>query len=124
MLEKHGKAGKAPLEGSIEERRKHVRLTRSVPVRVVDLDGEIELLSADVGGGGVRLFSKEPLKARHSVSMKIFLDDSKVPVVAKGTVVWERKAVSKDRYEVGVHLVNMGTDDRRRLVEFVRQNSG
>ena len=91
----------------MEERRRFVRLPARLSVSATILpDGrKQEMVSKDISGGGLRLFSDKPLPPGTQLQLAVTLSGRGEPVNAIGEVVWS------ETYEV------IGRTDRQRSVE-------
>ena len=104
-------------------RREHPRLRFHVPVR---FGGEEyrsqDSLTKDLGGGGVRLVSRDFLPVNSKVKLEFFLTPASEALKAVGKVVWIQKIPYSYQHEVGIQFLDISEPTRKRITLFVDQN--
>jgi len=105
-------------------KREYVRMRYPIPVR---FGGEIarvqDTLMKDIGGGGIRLLSREFLPVDSKVKLEFFLTPASEGLMAVGKVIWIQKVPYSYQHEVGIQFVDISDTTRKRIRHFVEQNA-
>lgn len=108
------------------ERRKYPRLKDGVKViyKRLGINGEYELLSSNLGGGGVCLPLKERIKPGSLLELGLRLPQDKEPFFCLVKVVWQAEQSEKgkdgqDYYETGVEFLRIDLNQRIRIIRYV-----
>ena len=104
-------------------RREFPRLSSHIPVRFGgDENRSQDSLTKDLGGGGVRLVSREFLPVNSKVKLEFFLTPASEALKAVGKVVWIQKVPYSYQHEVGIQFLDISDPSRKRIAHFVEQN--
>ena len=104
-------------------RREFPRLSSHIPVRFGGEENRSQdSLTKDLGGGGVRLVSREFLSVNSKVKLEFFLTPASEALKAVGKVVWIQKLPYSFQHEVGIQFLDISDPSRRRIAHFVEQN--
>ena len=79
-------------------------------------------LTKDVGGGGVRLVSRDFLPINSKVKMEFYLTPASEVLKAVGKVVWIQKLPYSYQHDVGIQFTDIPEPAQRRINTFVDQN--
>jgi c-di-GMP-binding flagellar brake protein YcgR len=88
------------------------------------IEGEVTLPTADLGGGGIRLFVNKKVKIGTLVELGLILPHEEQIFFSLGEVVWQMKDATKTQrgenlYETGVKFINLDIAHRMRLIRFI-----
>ena len=104
-------------------RREFPRLSSHIPVRFGGEENRSQdSLTKDLGGGGVRLVSREFLPVDSKVKLEFFLTPASEALKAVGKVVWIQKLPYSYQHDVGIQFLDISDPSRRRIAHFVEQN--
>jgi c-di-GMP-binding flagellar brake protein YcgR len=110
----------------MKERRKYRRVKVGVKLvyKLLGIKGEVTLPTADLGGGGIRLFVNKKVKTGTIVELGLILPHEEQIFFSLGEVVWQVRDVTRiqrgeDFYETGVKFLNLGLAHRMRLIRFI-----
>ena len=114
----------------MEERRQYVRLDTTLTIRYRVLEEpppSTATQSLDIGGGGIRIFLKEPLKADTSIELEIFLPEERTSIRCQGKIVWVEEfsiyqpdtKIERKELEAGIEFTKISQEDRDRIVKHV-----
>lgn len=110
------------------EKRKTPRIIKSIPVRYMfPLEfsgGKWETFTYDIGGGGLRIKRKEPIKENTIAALEIDLptkegEVDKVKTLAQ--VVWCRKVGEEEDYSVGLKFVFFDYLTQKKISHYVEK---
>lgn len=110
------------------ERREYLRVSDEFPVmyRVIErAEGLKEAKMGwrlDIGGGGLKLLTKELIPEGTWLEVEISLKDiSYDSFVVTGEVVWSSEAKSDDgaKFLEGIAYIRIKDDDRKRIIKYV-----
>lgn len=108
----------------MQERRKFVRLDTRLPVTYEVMPGSPSQPSVtkDIGGGGVCVFLKEPLKPGARLRVKIKLPDQEAAIEFTAEIAWceQYEVIGKTRrersIEAGVRFLEVDPADQQALM--------
>jgi len=80
-------------------------------------------LMKDIGGGGVRLLSREFMPVDSKVKIEFFLTPASEALTAVGRVVWVTKVPYSSQHEVGIQFLDISEPNQNRIQRFVEQNA-
>ncbi|MFH1858503.1 MAG: PilZ domain-containing protein [Candidatus Omnitrophota bacterium] len=104
-------------------RREHPRLRHNVPIRFGrEESNSQDSLTKDLGGGGVRLLSRDFLPVNSKVKIEFFLEPASEALQAVGRVVWVQKLAYSYQHDVGIQFLDISDITRKRISSFVEQN--
>lgn len=107
------------------ERRKHSRVTSTVPLQYKKLketsEGTIGAITQDLSEGGVRFIANEFLPLASRLVVEVFLPAQPKPVKAISKVAWIRKASSGEQYVIGNQFLDVTKDDKGQLGDYVKR---
>ena len=104
-------------------RREYPRWSSHVPVRFGGEENRSQdSLTKDLGGGGVRLVSREFLPVNSKVKLEFFLTPASEALKAVGKVVWIQKLPYSYQHDVGIQFLDISDPTRKRITHFVEQN--
>lgn len=104
-------------------RREFPRLNLHVPVRFGGEESRFQdSLTKDLGGGGVRLVSREFLPVNSKLKIEFFLGPASEGLTAVGKVVWIQKLPYSYQHDVGIQFMDISAPNRKRISHFVEQN--
>lgn len=104
-------------------RREYPRLGSHIPIRFGgDENRSQDSLTKDLGGGGVRLVSRDFLPVDSKVKLEFFLTPASEALKAVGKVVWIKKLPYSYQHDVGIQFMDIPEPTRKRLTHFVEQN--
>lgn len=89
--------------------RQNLRAGMELEVDVLEPDELAGLTTSSVGSGGLAIRIPKPIPAGTQIALSIKLNQRKVPLLAKGLVVWSGEG------QVGVAFVNVYQHDRELL---------
>lgn len=105
------------------ERRRFLRARTMIPVMYKpESGGEFQEQTADIGGGGLRMVSRNPLKEGESLKLNFELPTGEriENITGKVLDVEELDTVEDDyRYIIRVEFKNMSEKDREKVIRFV-----
>jgi c-di-GMP-binding flagellar brake protein YcgR len=84
-------------------------------------DGSTEVLTNDIGEGGVRFKSNEFISLACRLLLEINLPTIVKPVKAISKVAWIRKTPERKEYEIGNQFLEMSKEDREHIVSFINR---
>jgi|GEM_PF-518128 len=104
-------------------RREFPRLNSHIPVRFGGEESRSQdTLTKDIGGGGVRLVSREFLPVNSKIKLEFFLHPASEALRAVGKVVWIQKLPYSYQHDVGIQFSDISEPSRKRINHFVDQN--
>jgi len=114
----------------MEERRKFVRLYSKLKAKCWILgDHEpLSLLSRNIGGGGISLFTKRRLAPGTVVGIEVHFPERLAPIRFTGEVVWSGELItsgeqdSLNTYETGVRFLDIEAEDRDFILQYAATN--
>jgi len=110
-----------------EQRRNFFRLEITLQIKVKTIDPkygeqmEIDGLTKDISGGGLRFITEKPLKLNTRVEITIYIEGE--PVAVQGRVV--RCLLStelENKYEIGIMFENIDEKTRTKVIAFIFEN--
>ncbi|WP_026476021.1 flagellar brake protein [Alkaliphilus transvaalensis] len=104
------------------QRRYYYRLdiVRKVLIELRDEPIQIEGVTKDISGGGVKVYTKEPLPIGCRIDCKIFLhDDSKEIIDVAGEVIRCFKDPQKNEFVVGISYRGIQEPVRSKIISFI-----
>ncbi|MEW6686555.1 MAG: PilZ domain-containing protein [Candidatus Edwardsbacteria bacterium] len=111
----------------VQERRRFLRLPQRTKVEFkklafpLDTKGLISSRTKNLSGGGLLFETRERLKSKTILQMKIYLSERKtIPSVVE---VVRSKKIKKGEYETAIKFLNLFEDDAERLVDFVERKA-
>ena len=111
---------------SIEEQRRFKRIDFNLPLQYKNLRKATELpagsLTRNLSGGGVCFRSNEFISLACRLVVEINLPTNPKPIKAITKVAWIRKIPTGDQYELGNQFLDMGREDKEKIVEFVKKS--
>lgn len=112
----------------MKERRKYRRIKTEIKLvfKLLGIQGEVTLPTADLGAGGIRLFVHKKVKIGTMVELGLILPHEEQIFFSLGEVVWQvRDAIrarrGEDCYETGIKFLNLGITHRMRLIRFIHE---
>lgn len=104
-------------------KREFHRMRYPIPVRFGgDTSHVRDTLMKDIGGGGIRLLSRDFLPIDSKIKVEFFLTPASEALMAVGKVVWIQKLPYSYQHEVGVQFLDISEENRKRIRQFVEQN--
>jgi len=104
-------------------RREFPRLKFHVPVRFGSWESQSQdSLTKDLGGGGVRVVSREFLPIHTKVKLEFSLNRASELLRAVGKVVWVHKLPYSYQHDVGIQFLDIPEMTKREISRFVEQN--
>ncbi len=106
-----------------QNRRQYPRLNAPIYCRPARLTSPRTPL-INVGLGGIRVYSDRPFKVGERLEIELFLPD-KTSITCNVKVVWlnQLNDTSTAPYDVGLHFLEVESDDLRRLAGVLKQNT-
>jgi len=108
------------------ERRKFIRLQAPIGVtykvlKKIKRAKSSQTLIKNIGGGGIRIMTKDDLKSGDLVELAIEIPHLKEPIRAVGEVVWFAHFRDRDREgrEAGIRFRDIEPKNLHRVLEFV-----
>lgn len=102
------------------ERRRYVRFPLIAKV-VFTLEGSPSLehtcLSANIGGGGIRLCLERPLAVGQKLKLSFTLPTENTPISAEGTVVWTKE---KEMW-AGIKFTRIEKGDKAHIISYIKE---
>ena len=88
-------------------------------------EATIETYTENIGSGGICVVLNEKCKLFENVTLEIFMDGDKNPLLCEGSVVWivkrhPMKKSEKVQYDTGIEFKNITEDDRERIEQLVQ----
>jgi c-di-GMP-binding flagellar brake protein YcgR len=110
----------------MKERRRYrrVKFGMKFVYKIMGVKGEAALTSADLSGGGLRLYLDKKIKPATMVELGVSLPNEKQIFFALGKVVWQKELPQEEletgrRYATGIEFLKIDTTNRLRLMRFV-----
>jgi c-di-GMP-binding flagellar brake protein YcgR len=106
-------------KNEVSERRKNLRLQESLKIkyRILKQFRNYEAASEDLSEKGIRLLVSEKLPIGTQMEVKIYILDTKKPIIAIGEVIWLRPGnLPELPYTAGIRLVNITPQNRSLIV--------
>ncbi|MBW2646868.1 MAG: PilZ domain-containing protein [Deltaproteobacteria bacterium] len=97
-----------------EEKRRYVRVETMLYVTLSDGKRSLKKLIHDASPGGLLIESDDPWEAGTVLGVVI---DTRVPIKAKGRVVWVKK--DELTYKMGVEFEDLDSDAAREWIDFL-----
>lgn len=114
------------------ERREYLRVSDEVPVmyRVIERSEGLKEAKMgwriDIGGGGLKLLTKELLEGGTWLEIELSLKEEGVfdSFVITGEVVWSSEIKSDDgaKFLEGIAYIRIKDDDRKRIIKYVNSH--
>jgi len=74
----------------------------------------------NISAGGMCVLMADPMREGTTPTLSFTLPDDPQPVLCKGRITWCRTSrIDPELYEVGLAFLEIGDEDRRRVMEFV-----
>jgi Tfp pilus assembly protein PilZ len=113
------------------DKRQFPRIKHKCLMRVSDhgKDEIFDTYTENIGAGGICVVLSREFDLFKTASIELNVDDSGVPIVCKGTIVWvirRRIGDSSDKYEydIGVEFTDIAEDDRLKIEDLVGEVLG
>ena len=108
------------------EKRSFPRIKGEIRVayKTMDSNGEYEVRTMDISGGGLRLPMNEKAKAETLVELNIFLPSQDAPFYGLAKVIWQSRTAVKEKdgknyFETGVKFIKVGIHNRKQIVRYI-----
>src|SRR3989338_5984463 len=110
----------------MEERRKFVRLQSRLKANcwVLGTEESLSLLSRNIGGGGISLFTKRRLAPGTVLGIEVYFPSRLAPVRFTGEVIWSGGLItsgeqdSLNTYETGVQFLDITPEDHACILKY------
>jgi hypothetical protein len=110
----------------MEEKRKFVRLQSRLKAKCWVLDSEepLSLLSRNIGGGGISLFTKRRLAPGTVLGIEVYFPGRLAPIRFTGEVIWSGELITSgaqdalNTYETGVQFLDIAPEDRAFVLKY------
>jgi len=110
----------------MEERRKFVRLQSRLKAKcwVLGTEEPLSLLSRNIGGGGISLFTKRRLAAGTVLGIEVYFPGRVAPVRFTGEVIWSGELITSgvqdalNTYETGVRFLDITPGDHAYILKY------
>jgi len=110
---------------TVDEKRRYSRVETHLPVYYKNLkklkDQSTQVLTNDIGEGGIRFKSNEFVSLACRLLLEINLPTTSKAVKAISKVAWIRKKPESKEYEVGNQFLEISKEDREHIVNFVNK---
>ena len=114
----------------MEERRKFVRLYSRLKAKcwVLGTEEPLSLLSRNIGGGGISMFTKRRLPPGSVVGIEVYFLGRLAPIRFTGEVVWSGELITAgtedalNTYETGVKFLDITPEDRDFILKYAATN--
>jgi type IV pilus assembly protein PilZ len=106
----------------VKDQRAHPRHAVDLTVDCSTQDAFVSNRVTNLSRGGVFVRSDDPLPVGTEVALTLTLSGTGTTIRACGRVIWNydvEKASSRMVRGMGIKLLDMGTDDRRKLLEYI-----
>ena len=107
----------------MQEKRRYPRVESNLPIQYKNLRKSSELpagsLTSNISTGGVRFKSSEFISLACRLIVQITLPTSPRPIKAISKVAWIRKLPSNDQYELGNQFLEMSSEDKTNIANFI-----
>lgn len=109
----------------MDERRKYRRIPEQIKTicKVMGEEGELELHTLDVSGGGIRLPLRNKLKQGTLLELNLVLPGANQAFFVLGKVVWQSRDPIKDtkgvHYLTGVEFTQLGLSSRMQIIHHI-----
>jgi c-di-GMP-binding flagellar brake protein YcgR len=107
----------------MNERRKYRRANFSIKLiyKVMGIKGEVPLKSIDIGGGGIKIRLKGPIKVGTQIELGMNLPKNGDLFFALGRIAWQAKTAKKDiagkyLYETGIEFLKLDVIHRTKMI--------
>ena len=114
---------KTKKEEQVLGKREFQRMRYPIPIR---FGGETshfrDSLLKDMGGGGVRLLSRDFLPIDSKLKLEFFLTPASEALMAIGKVVWVQKLPYSYQHEVGIQFLDISEENLKKIRKFVEYN--
>lgn len=111
-----------------EENRRFKRLDFNLPLQYKNLRKASEnaagSLTRNLSEGGVCFRASEFISLACRLVVEINLPTNPKPIKAITKVAWIRKVPATDQYELGNQFLDMGKEDKEKIVDFVKKSLG
>lgn len=101
-----------------QDRRRWERAKVELPVQYVL---EQELTNGyikDIGGGGVKLQTPQPIPDGSYLILQFALEEKNNSVIVKGKPVWRRE--SGGHFETGIEFTDIPEEERNNIIDYVK----
>lgn len=102
---------------SAQDRRTTVRVDNEIEVQFSGDQGEIAVLTQDLGAGGLRVFHNQNLDDEQEYLLKLQLGGEFLEVWSR--VAWQRYDAQQKRHEIGFQFLRMTDGQQQRLVHYL-----
>jgi len=110
---------------SIDEKRRYSRVETHLPVNYKNLkklkEDSTQVLTNDIGEGGLRFRSNEFVSLACRLLLEINLPTTSRAVKAISKVAWIRKKPESREYEIGNQFLEISKEDREHIITFVNK---
>jgi len=110
---------------TVDEKRRYSRVETHLPVYYKNLkklkDQSTQVLTNDIGEGGIRFKSNEFVSLACRLLLEINQPTTSKAVKAISKVAWIRKKPESKEYEVGNQFLEISKEDREHIVNFVNK---
>ena len=111
---------------NVDEQRRFKRIDLNLPLQYKNLrkGGELPAgsLTRNLSEGGVCFRSNEFISLACRLVVEISLPTNPKPIKAITKVAWIRKVPSGDQYELGNQFLDMGREDKEKIMGFVKNS--
>ena len=108
------------------EKRSFLRIKEKIKVayKIMGSNGECEVRTTDISGGGFRLPMNEKAKPETLVELNISLPSQDAPFYGLAKVVWRsptavKRKDGKNYFETGVKFIRVGLNNRKQIVRYI-----
>ena len=108
------------------EKRSFLRIKEKIKVayKIMGSNGECEVRTTDISGGGFRLPMNEKAKPETLVELNISLPSQDAPFYGLAKVVWQsptavKRKDGKNYFETGVKFIRVGLNNRKQIVRYI-----
>jgi len=109
----------------LNERRKYQRYTHRLPVQYKNIktlsSPFVGALVRDISEGGIRFVGNEFLSLANRLVITLSLPAPARPIKIISKIAWIKKLPMGDQYEVGNQFLNMSTEDKEELKNYLEK---
>lgn len=92
--------------------RRHSLMYKVIYSNAEDPQKQIETTSTDISLGGIGLRIKKLVRRNRNLNLQIYKPSSKIPIKAKGTLIWQNRL----RGKAGIQFTDIGWNKIKSLV--------
>jgi len=109
-------------------KRKFPRYNIAIELNIA-IDRKIRYIAShteNLGVGGLCFLFDKHIDPFHEISLKLPIDDGKLPIECNGRVTWAVEkhtlGATEKQFDIGVEFLDLSSEDRRRIEKLLQQH--